>query len=302
MTDDPDLDQWHDPGGTPPNGNGGSPPNGKKPNPIWDALHQLLYELQVWAGQTASLGRRMRQLVGLATLRGLLVVCGGTGTYEILTGMSLKSLAVAHPTKVALGVLLVAPLSQPAVKILGRESRRHQKRALQTTHEADDCNAQFSEETRLHAKLGRRLATNTDLPSLLGTRRALEDVVKYLRREGCASSIILTIQNHLEIQVVLATGEIVPDLGEGINWPKERVYSGPVAYWSIVRDLKLYPESVHFRTGTQEWAIVCASESTPSPHATVQLALAVTRLLEDAYVAQQDPGAHPEHREENEND
>ena len=88
---------------------------------------------------------------------------GGGGAYQIATGLSIRNMAVANPTQVAIGVLLVAPLAQPAARVLISESRRHQKRAAQVTEESlSDYDARIVAEARKQRAMGASL-THTSI-------------------------------------------------------------------------------------------------------------------------------------------
>jgi hypothetical protein len=283
VKDDPDPPQWTDPDS--------QPPGKKEPNPIWEALHLFIDELQAWAGQTAHLARRVRQLLAMLIWRGALIVSASVGTYELVTGVSMRSLAVAHPLKVVLGVLLFTPFVHPTVRTLSRESRRYHKRTLRVADEAvHDYGAQISSEARSHKDLGRRLPTSIDLAALPGTRTILEKTVADLQHDGYSPCIILIRKRHSKVEVVLTVGEIELGLSEGTTWQKEVIAGDSIPYASIIGDLDLQHAQVHFLTGKREWDLVCVDGGALSGHAMLQIAQAVTRVLELARDIQQSGG------------
>lgn len=291
MTDDPDPSDWVDPDDDSPpvDPDDDSSPRERDPNPIWDALRDLVDDLQEWAGQTARLVRRLRQVLSMMTLRSLLIVSGGAGAYEFASGMSIKDLSVINPTRAALGVLLLAPLAKPMMSVLARESQRHHKRTSRITAESvPNYDAQISVQAHRHKILGRRLATNTNLPNLPGMHQILEDLVARLEHYHYSSSVILTRRAHSIVEVVLASGDIEPRLSVGTVWTTALVTHGKVPYESIVRQLELHHAQVQFTTGEQVWDLICVTGGTLSDHPTLLLAQSVTRLLEAALDLQQE--------------
>jgi hypothetical protein len=262
----------------------------ERPGSIWDLMHLIIDAVHLLVGLVQDLARGIGQAAKKAgrTLtafwNGIPLLGAMAGGGELVTGWQAHGLL---SLRLGISLTLGGPAIRKLIKLLGSESERQRRRVQRATAEGrSDFPTRRREEEIAIARLGRRLAPETDLPALATSEEALEDVVAELRRMDYEPVIVLVREQRTCLKVVLSLGAEEPALEDGVSWPRNSIYGHEDGYRPIMASLHLHHARVRFQTGARSWDLILASGGVISDEATLILCKSV-RMLLTAALAQQ---------------
>lgn len=253
------------------------------PGSIWDALHALIDAVHVLTSSVSNVAHHARRALRRPgpSVTGISAV---TSIGELLSGVGASNLSV----RVGITLILGSPAGVKLLSILDRESDRRRVKVVRATHESvADYPRQRQQARKVHAELGRRLSSQTDLATLRSTAVSLSHTVDVLQRRQYSPTVILVQERENDLKIVQSAGGPEPALEVGVQWPRSLIYnSDGDGYGRLMARLHLHHARVRLWTGTRAWDVICVAEGVLSDEAVLGLCDCVTEILESALEAQ----------------